>query len=1206
MTHDSRPGWSSGVPPTVPASGWPAQDAEPRRRSFVPERHPADDDLVADPLDLEVSRHLRGCGRCMASRRLLVEYLETAPLPEGMSEGLGRADLRAPGLSGHDAQGPPRHLLGNGPRGPTFSAFSPVHDRHLAVREIHDVDVETLRGVRDAVDRAHHPNLPRYLDLVEGEDGAPTVLRRRLVELDLAEAAPGVRAHRLLQWIGRIASALTALHEQGAAHGGLCPENLRVQHGQVYVVDPGLGGLRSGSPWRAPELRDGEATREGDWFALGQIFGRHAPQLADGPRSDPLGLPALIARMCEVDPALRPTGGQFLAALLLHGTPEGLDGTRFEFPRKVDDGGMGEILVVWDPLAQREVALKRMRADYASRPGALAQFLNEARTAAQLEHPNMVPVYEIGEDAVGMPFFTMKIVGGQNLERVLRADGAQWPLSRRLDAFLKVCDAVAYAHQRGWLHLDLKPRNVMVGEFGEVYLLDWGLARPRRPPAYQERRPVGATAWYAPPEQHDARRVADLDAWSDVHALGKCLYELLGRGPGDPPPSTAPTDEAPNELLAVAARATRDDPRERYAEVPELRAEVDRFLAGQEVQAYDYSRRERLERWFRPYLAWTALGAVALLLGGTGGGVVWRATEQARASRTGEARGEAALLVEQARTALGSGDRIEAERLAVRSVERAAEVGAPAPDARGLLARIARDGAPVLAGTCRSSDGEGSEVSCALDSGTLTWTPGSTRAQAQVGIDGDRVWVEVGGVRQTSEPLDVTVREVWPCGRRVLVRTAARAEFLPATDELWAWTPGRPAEGLGPVGATALLRCDDRGTRVAVGSGERVDVWRLSPLSQEASIPGHLAPVTALAWSLDGKRLATASLDHTVRMWDAQRWQAVDPQHVEEAEIARLPALAAAMAFTPDDLLILATSPPQAWDARPKGSVAAVDAMVRLRGVDWVGPRLATADHHGNLRFWDVGTGRTAGPTIEGVEAFAPAPDGSATAVLGLDGQLRVVDVATGHVRWAEGDTARATSVAWSSQSIGTGGPDGVVLRDAVDGRIAARWPIERVVALQITGEIAAVRTADGTVYRVEVPSGRVSATQPTSTFGLVDPAAGLVVGVAEGLQILGPTRARLLRIGAAPRAAAVSPDGRLVAVAAADRTVRVVAASTGTEIARVPIELGAASVRFSPDGEVLAVAGSDGRVELWDVPSMLARVEDLRESLTRRFGGGP
>jgi serine/threonine-protein kinase len=160
---------------------------------------------------------------------------------------------------------------------------------------------------------------------------------------------------------------------------------------------------------------------------------------------------------------------------------------RYEVGEEIARGGMGTVLVARDPTLQRDLAVKVLKAELHDRPDLVRRFVEEAQITAQLPHPGIVPIHELGQDDNGLPFLAMKLVRGQTLEQLLaqrRSPGDDLP--HLLDIFEQVCQAVAFAHARRVIHRELKPANVMVGRFGEVQVMDWGLAKPLdRPPTLE-------------------------------------------------------------------------------------------------------------------------------------------------------------------------------------------------------------------------------------------------------------------------------------------------------------------------------------------------------------------------------------------------------------------------------------------------------------------------------------------------------------------------------------------------------------------------------------------------------------------------------------------------------------------------------------------------------------------------------------------------
>ena len=296
-----------------------------------------------------------------------------------------------------------------------------------------------------------------------------------------------------------------------------------------------------------------------------------------------------------------------------------LSETRYELRRELDRGGMGVVYAALDRELNREVALKVLATAVADAESA-ARLRREAWIIAGLEHPGIVPVHDVGTLPDGRVFYAMKLVSGQRLDALVR-DGR--PLAERLRVFLRVCEPVAFAHAHGVIHRDLKPENVMVGPFGEVLVMDWGVAKRLGDGGREESTPlsaeapapgqtahgtvVGTPAWMAPEQARGD--VEHTDARTDVYALGAILYFLLtGRAPGisralsDASTKTwagyaGPKPEAivpprqldrgiPRALDAICLKALAMEPEGRYGSVAELSADVALFVEGAPVSAF--------------------------------------------------------------------------------------------------------------------------------------------------------------------------------------------------------------------------------------------------------------------------------------------------------------------------------------------------------------------------------------------------------------------------------------------------------------------------------------------------------------------------------------------------------------------------------------------------------------------------------------------
>ncbi len=269
-------------------------------------------------------------------------------------------------------------------------------------------------------------------------------------------------------------------------------------------------------------------------------------------------------------------GDRALARLRQVAALPDLGGGRYTVLRELGRGGMGVVYLAEDQDLGRTVALKVFHLDDVD-PALRERLRQEARTLASLEHPNIVPVYDLGAAADGRLFYTMKYVEGQRLDE-WAATGHTLP--ERLRLFERLCAAIAYAHAHGLVHRDLKPANIMAGSFGECFVMDWGLAK-----AAGESEPhiVGTPAYMAPEQA-----VADalVDPRADVYSLGRILAGLAG-------------DAAPKPVAAIVNKAVNPDLAQRYPSAKELAADVLNYLDGLAVSAHRETWREALGRHLR-------------------------------------------------------------------------------------------------------------------------------------------------------------------------------------------------------------------------------------------------------------------------------------------------------------------------------------------------------------------------------------------------------------------------------------------------------------------------------------------------------------------------------------------------------------------------------------------------------------------------------
>ena len=333
---------------------------------------------------------------------------------------------------------------------------------------------------------------------------------------------------------------------------------------------------------------------------------------------------------------------------------------RYTLTRLHASGGIGRVWLARDDSLGRDVALKELRPERAGQQSILVRFLKEAKITGQLEHPGIVPIYEVGRRPNEQtPFYTMRFVRGRTFAEAIsryhqkRVQGHAAPLDLcdLLTAFVGIGNAVAYAHLRGVLHRDLKPQNVVLGDYGEVIVLDWGLAKVvgevegdaaplQLPEDDSDGRTMAGqvlgTPAYMSPEQAEGR-LDLLDARTDVYALGAVLYQVLaGRPPFEGPDTTAVLRQViqelplpprtfvagvPRALDTVCLKALAKKPADRYESTKDLVDDVKHFLADEPVKAYREPLATRARRWSRRHrplvagvAAATAVSIVALVL----------------------------------------------------------------------------------------------------------------------------------------------------------------------------------------------------------------------------------------------------------------------------------------------------------------------------------------------------------------------------------------------------------------------------------------------------------------------------------------------------------------------------------------------------------------------------------------------------------------
>jgi serine/threonine-protein kinase len=302
------------------------------------------------------------------------------------------------------------------------------------------------------------------------------------------------------------------------------------------------------------------------------------------------------------DTARRPSRGLAPLVAAAPAPPPAARSVRLRDEGEIARGSMGSIRRLYDTELRRHVALKVIDSQVGADPGMAQRFLDEARITGALDHPNIVPVHDLAIDERGRASYTMKLVEGRTLGALIASQQSQRDLERILECLVTVCEALEFAHRRGVVHRDLKPDNIMVGEHGQVYVMDWGCARvigehPVVDGAAEPEGTVIGTVQYMAPEQARGE-IGRIDARTDVFAIGAILYKALtGKAPYTGPLERAlaaaqradfrPPDDSsgvaikpPPILSQIVKTAMARDPAERYASAADLAEALRAFLRG--------------------------------------------------------------------------------------------------------------------------------------------------------------------------------------------------------------------------------------------------------------------------------------------------------------------------------------------------------------------------------------------------------------------------------------------------------------------------------------------------------------------------------------------------------------------------------------------------------------------------------------------------
>jgi WD40 repeat protein/serine/threonine protein kinase len=921
---------------------------------------------------------------------------------------------------------------------------------------------------------------------------------------------------------------------------------------------------------------------------------------------------------------------------------------RYERQREIARGGMGAIVRVWDSDLRRTLAMKVMLgfddsppkgSSDGSRERRVARFLDEAQITGQLDHPGIIPVHELGIDEQGQLFFTMRLVKGRELREIfelVEKNAEGWTQTRALGVLLRVCEAMAFAHEKGVIHRDLKPANIMVGRFGEVYVMDWGLAKvlgssdahdvriaprpdlsksivrsarddlqqtPESPLSTMDGDIVG-TPCYMPPEQARGR-LEDIGPHSDVYSVGSMLYELLsGEQPycarGDkpspqavlgalmqgPPRAVASIKPGlPEDLVAICEKAMAHDLRDRYPSMLGVAEDLRAFLEGRVVKAHETGPVAEFKKWIarNKSFAYASAAALAAVFLGIGGMLWLQYNAKERLSLANTAIERNLKLATEAQHAADDA-RKQTETVNTQLEAKSAEAlrNAELAQRKGYAANIAAADANLRFQNVAGAKGRLADCDEKLRG--WEWQHLTSRCDASV-----RQLAQTEG--------EVVALEVSPDEKTVACATV-RAGFA-----------------------------DPRLIEVASGATLR-------------AFEGHTKAVLALAFDPAGKRLATVALDRTLRVFDVDTGALVTSAQLRASS-------APTVTFTPDGASVLVSLTDKSMQLVDAASGAVVrdfaarpSSAVAVR-ISPDGTRIAVASRDSDLALLDASTGallRELGNRESPIASIAFSPDGmrvlaagGRSSSLGPDSSfdagyaLRMWSAKTGALLgvWS-GHEARVTWCAF--------GPSGRTIFSASEDRSLRAWNIDTAEVRVLLGHASGITAAAIAPRSQTIFSGSSDDTLRMWDANVIDGLAwrahrATVQGVrftADGTQLVtggSDETARVwdassglpLRTWSNPprpgagvaslRSMTTSPTGHRIAVGDNAGHVNVFDADDEAPPVALAADESEAAIclAFSPDGKSIAVGSPLGNVRIFDIAarSVQKTLRSAAESIT-------
>jgi WD40 repeat protein/serine/threonine protein kinase len=668
----------------------------------------------------------------------------------------------------------------------------------------------------------------------------------------------------------------------------------------------------------------------------------------------------------------------------------------YELLEKIASGGMGVVYKARQVALNRLVALKVITAAKSAGPDFLSRFRTEAETVARLDHPNIVPIFEVGE-VDGQPFFSMKLIEGPTLGSEVKAFETT-DSQRRIAALIaRLARAVHFAHQRGIIHRDLKPNNVLLDERGEPHLTDFGLAKlAEKESTLTKTMAVLGTPSYMSPEQARGES-KQLTTAADVYGLGAILYELLTGQPPfaggttmntirlvletEPRAPSALNPTVDRDLETICLKCLEKEPLRRYGSAEALADDLDRWLRNEPIVARPSTRLNRFTKWARRHPAVASLTCGLTLSLALGFGLtLW------------QSNGRRVALVESRRSLYAARMNMAEHAWAAGHIYRARALLDSLKPARGqedlrgfgwhYLSRICRDESFCTFADehnslrCLTASPDGRQLALTGERPFVSlWEVASRRVTARLPASaGNRtVAFSPDGSKVAAAGLDPTIR-IWNAAdQRLLCNLAGHAHSVAqvafSPDGKWLVSAGRPdgtvkvwdlatqkekssfATGANEYPAIAF---SPDSSMIAASTGERtVLLIDVASGTRLATLTGHQGLIDSLAFSPDGQWLASGSKDPTAKIWDLKT-------RTEAATLYGFRALVTSVCFSPDSKSLVTTCADgsvKMWNVRTgteSGSFKGHESWVNNAAFLPDGRTLITDAEDGTVKLWDV------------------------------------------------------------------------------------------------------------------------------------------------------------------------------------------------------------------------------------------------------------